>query len=85
MEIAGSVAGVAGVGVVGAAVPPVVAGEVVDVPVPPVVVPVAPLVAGAGALAATAAQPVPGFTPVRTFDQTIVLSLNARLVPSSNS
>ncbi|MEI7760723.1 MAG: hypothetical protein WCJ67_08135 [Thermoleophilia bacterium] len=80
VEVSGSV-----VGVVGVVVPPVVAGVDVDVPVPLVVVPAAPLVAGAGVLAATAAQPVPGFTPVRTFDQTIVLSLNERLVPSSNS
>ena len=32
-----------------------------------------------------AAQPVPGLTPVRTFDQTTELSLNERLVASSNS
>ena len=51
----------------------------------PVVPPVVPPVGVEGVLAATAAQPVPGLMPVRTFDQTMVLSLNERLVPSSNS
>ena len=55
-------------------------------PVAPEAPVVGPGVAGAVLeLAATTEHPVPGFTPVRTFDQTTELSLNARLDASSNS
>lgn len=54
-------------------------------PLAPVGAPVVPPVVGAAAPSGTAAHPVPGLTPVRTFDQTIVLSPKDLLVPSSNS